>query len=210
MALPGSSSSGSTIKPAPCAVAIRHDQMVRPDRVTRIPPKRGWRWRIRRRTPSPTRSSATVHRSTSGGNHAAGGRGDPHDGPDRHRMADGQRRERSPHGAPTCCSCRPSATANSQPMPGLMPWKAPSPATSDQRSPRCRLHVHGLTQKQNESDEASPPSRRTWCGRSASNSRKKLRVERQAAARGRRPASSSSRGRLRDRTARPRTRRANW
>ena len=41
--------------------------------------------------------------------------------------------------------CRPSATANSQPMAGLRPWNAPSPASASQGQTPAALRqaAHG-------------------------------------------------------------------
>jgi hypothetical protein len=66
---------------------------------------------------------------------------------------------------PRSRSCIPSPTANSQPIAGLSPWYAPSSASVARGTASTVYDGFG---KQYESEEASPPWRRSWCGRSPS------------------------------------------
>src|SRR5216683_3337024 len=71
----------------------------------------------------------------------------------------------------TFCCCIPSATAKSHHA-----WVDSVISAEEQHHPqRVRAHLpvrHCASEKQYESDDASPPSSRTWCARSPSNSTK--------------------------------------
>ena len=130
---------GSSISPAPWALAIRNDHSTSSSGRIRNPTQRGCfgapASRSRMRPGRSRRRSARWWRDTV-----------PQPNQHRHRqrdregMADRDRHERARPAPARDRSCSASATANSQPIAGLMPWKAPSPAIPA-RSPRSREAV---------------------------------------------------------------------
>src|SRR5882762_2391068 len=117
---------GTTIRPAPCAEAIRKDHKVRPRAPTRMLAQRGCRCRKSRPAPKRTSVTPTSQRRRCNGttmpassaSKMAAATAKPWPRP---------RGNRAPTTAPRRRSCIPSATANNHPMPGLIPWNAPRP-----------------------------------------------------------------------------------
>src|ERR1700757_1929333 len=87
------------------------------------------------------------------------------------RVADGNRDERSRYGTPLLL-LHPERYREEPPhcridsMPGAEEQHHPEDSRSEPRNGHC------LSEKQYESDEASPPSSRTWCALNPSNSTK--------------------------------------
>ena len=112
--------SGANIKPAPCADAIRKDQIVKSLKLTRIPTHFGCRALKNLYTPKPNNTTAQAMRRTSSGSC---------------RCAKAITKtttamdiacpsaigKRAPITALLRFSCMPKATAKSHPIPGLMP-----------------------------------------------------------------------------------------
>src|SRR5690242_18464794 len=96
---------------------------------TRMLAQLGWRWRTRRLIPNPIRMAATSQRSLCRGMTAPTAMASMMAAPTASACP-------TPSGnnadstAPRRRSCKPSATANSHPIPGLIPWKAPSPSSA--------------------------------------------------------------------------------
>ena len=196
------------MSPAPCADAMRKDQIVSSRKPTRIPPQRGCRWRTSRSVPSPRSSPADDPLERLGRQQLPQRRGrqrrrrrPPARGP----SASGTRRA-TPRAGPA--SCIPSATAKSQPIPGLRPCAAPS---GEQRQPgpgHRRAQVSsGVAERVGGRVTALQPH--------LVRPQPVLELDEEARSRrSRRPAprraSPSSRGCRRDRTARPTACTASW
>ena len=125
-------STGTSIRPAPCAVAIRNDQSDQLPRPTRMPDPAG-----------VAEAGGDLVGGEGEQGHArpapgAGARDDQPeqadrdgDQPDGQGVAEGDRPERRHH-RPQPPLLQPRATAKSQPIAGFSPWKAPSSASESQ------------------------------------------------------------------------------
>ncbi len=111
---------GSTIRPAPCADAIRKDHSVSSRNPTCIPTHLKWRCCTSRYMPSETSAAATTHFKVSSGSTMrimlASASTTPIAAACPSAMGASDRTT-----ARQLFSCMPSATANSQPIPGLRP-----------------------------------------------------------------------------------------
>src|SRR5829696_966461 len=130
------SRNGTTMSPAPCAEAMRKDHTATSLLPTVIPPHRGWRSRTSFDTPSTSRNAATTQRrwpndtvvpitpTTTAITMMAAACPAASGSSARHTA----RRSRR---------CIPKATANSHPIPGLIPCRAPSSSSAAQGHTSC-------------------------------------------------------------------------
>jgi hypothetical protein len=137
---------------------------------TRIPAQRGWRARISGDTPNASRPAATIHLSRSGPTttpattaaKTAAGDGKP--------VSERERRQCSPYGRSS--PFLKAERHGEEPSHGRV-YSVPR-AQQNHGWPDARSAVGHAKQK--ESEDASPPWSRTWCGRNPSlSSRKKFR-----------------------------------
>ena len=115
--------------------------------------------------PRTSSVAATIQRMPPVGTTRPDGRRHADGGRDGERVAQPRAAARRPTPPGGRCSCSPSATANSQPMPGLSPWTAPSSASA------AHGHAVGavMTGSRTNRTRRRRPASRTWCGRMPSS-----------------------------------------
>jgi hypothetical protein len=119
------SRSGININPAPCALAMIQDQLVRSQKPTRIPTQIGCRVRHNLQPPNPRRIVAPPSCSHPSGTAVPSTKRTNTTSP----IASAWPKAigiRAPNTAPRDRFCNPSATANNHPMAGLSPCQAPN------------------------------------------------------------------------------------